>query len=311
MRVAAVQFAPVFLDTEATLHRMLADLQAAAERGAHVVAFPETALSGYPTWLARTDGARFDDARQKAAYAAYLDAAVEEGGPELAQLASAARDLGVYLLAGVIERGRTAGRGTTWASLFRVGPRQAPVLHRKLVPTYEERLVWGAGDASGLVVHEHGGWRIGALNCWENWMPLARASLYELGEDLHVSAWPGSPGLTRDIARFVAREGRVFSLAASGVLRAVDIPSSFPLRDELVTSEDLVFHSGGSRIVAPDGRELAALDRAETGILIADLDPAIVRQERQNFDPTGHYSRPELLRLEVDRRRYRGPEPEP
>ena len=305
MRVAAVQFAPVFLDTRATLDRMLEALSEAAAGGASVVAFPEAALAGYPTWVAHTGGARFDDPDQKRAYAAYLEAAVEQDGPELRELAQAARDLGVYLIAGVVERGRAAGRGTTYAGLFRVGPDHDPVIHRKLVPNHEERLVWGQGDASGLVVRAHHDFRIGALNCWENWMPLARAALYELGEDLHVSIWPGSPALTSDIARFIAREGRVFVLAASGVLRAADIPSSFPLRDQLVQSPAQVFHSGGSRIVAPDGTELASLDRAETGIIAADLDLDLVRRERQNFDPSGHYRRPELFQLEVDRRAYR------
>ncbi len=308
MRVAAVQFAPVFLDTPASLERMLARIHEAAKAGAEVIAFPETALSGYPGWLSETGGAQFDDADQKAAYACYLEAAVEEGGPELQALETAAKDLGVYLVVGIIERGKTIGRGSTYASLFRVGPRQAAIVHRKLVPTYEERLVWAPGDASGLVVHEHNGLRIGALNCWENWMPLARAALYQEGEELHISAWPGSAELTRDISRFTAREGRVFVLAASGVMRGSDVPASFPLRSQWVQSEDQVLRSGGSRILAPDGRELASMDEPEEGILYADLELTTLHRERQNFDPCGHYSRPELLKLQVDRRRFREPE---
>lgn len=307
MRVAAVQFAPVFLDTPTTLARMLARIEEAAGGGATVIAFPETALSGYPGWLSATGGARFDDPDQKAAYAAYLEAAVEEDGPELRSLTEAARDLGIYLVAGVIERGKTMGRGTTYASLLRVGPGQAPILHRKLVPTYEERLVWGPGDASGLVVHRHHDLRIGALNCWENWMPLARAALYQEGEELHVSIWPGSPELTRDISRFTAREGRVFVLAASGVMHGRDVPAGFPLRDQWIQTDDQVLNRGGSRIIAADGQELAALEEPVEGIIYADLDLAILRRERQNFDPSGHYNRPELLRLEVDRTRYRDP----
>lgn len=307
LRVAAVQFAPVFLDTPATLARMLAQLGIAARAGAQVVAFPETALSGYPVWLSPTGGARFEDPGQRAAYAAYLAAGVEEGGPELTQLADAARDLGVYLLAGVIERGRARGRGTTWCSLFSVGPEQPPLLHRKLVPTYEERLVWAQGDASGLRVRAHGGFRIGGLNCWENWMPLPRAHLYAQGEDVHVSLWPGRPDLTRDSSRFIAREGRVFVIAASGVLHATDVPTSFPLRAELLAAAGDVFCTGGSRIVGPDGRDLAASDVAEETILYATLDMDCLRRERQSFDPAGHYSRPELFRLEVDARRYRDP----
>jgi nitrilase len=303
VKVAAVQFAPVFLDTGRTLARMLDRLQVAAGAGADVVAFPETALAGYPVWLETTGGARFEHPEQKAAYSAYLDAAVEQGGPELSALTEAARDLGVYLVAGIVERGRRAGRGTTWAGAFRVGPGHDPIVHRKLVPTYEERLAWGHGDAHGLVVREHAGLGIGALNCFENWMPLARAALYMLGEELHVSLWPGSAALTTESSRFVAREGRVFVLAASGVLRASDIPASFVLRDALVESEDQVFRSGGSRIVAPDGATLASLDDPIEGIVYAELDPDLLRRERQSFDPTGHSARPEILRLEIERRR--------
>ena len=184
-----------------------------------------------------------------------------------------------------------------------MGPDHAPILHRKLVPTYEERLVWAHGDAHGLVVREHRGLRIGALNCWENWMPLPRAALYERGEELHVSIWPGSPDLTRDNSRFVAREGRVFVLAASGVLRGKDIPAGLPLRDALLgdAGDDAVLHSGVSRIIGPDGVELASLDATEEGFVSAEIDLAVLRGERQNFDPAGHYSRPELLRLELDR----------
>jgi nitrilase len=305
LRVAAVQFAPVFLDTPGTLAKMLARIEEAAAEGARLVAFPETALSGYPVWLSPTGGARFEDPRQKLAYAAYVAAGVEADGPELRRLEEAAHDLGVYLVAGVIERGAGRGRGSTWCSLLRVGPGLPRVLHRKLVPNYEERLIWAHGDASGLVVREHAGFRIGALNCWENWMPLARAHLYAGGEDVHVSVWPGRAELTRDNSRFVAREGRVWVVAASGVLRASDVPASFPLRDELRAAAGDLYCAGGSRIVAPDGAEVAAADEPVETILYADLDLELVRRERQSFDPAGHYSRPELLRLEVDGRSFR------
>ncbi|MEO0478224.1 MAG: carbon-nitrogen hydrolase family protein [Planctomycetota bacterium] len=301
MKVAAAQFAPVFLDKQKTLNKMLAVMQDAASQGVELLAFPETALPGYVTWLSPTGGARFDDADQKRAFAQYLDQAVEAQGPEILELCTAARDLGIYLIAGVAERGSTRYRGSTFASLLRVGPGHAPILHRKLVPTYEERLAWAPGDAVGLVVHEVSGVRVSALNCWENWMPLPRVALYEQGTELHVSIWPGSTELTSDNSRFLAREGRMFVLAASGVLRASDVPTSFVLRDQLVQSEDQVFHAGGSRIVAPTGEVLASCDEPEERLVIADVDLQLVREERQNFDPAGHYSRPELLRLEIDR----------
>lgn len=304
LRVAAAQLAPVLLERAATFEKVLASCREAAEGGAALVAFPETVLPGYPTWLARTGGAAFDDPLQKALHARYLDQAVELPGPELEALRELARERDLAIVLGVAERGRAAGRGSLWATALFVTPDGDWQAHRKLVPTYEERLAWGPGDGHGLCVREVRGWRVGALNCWENWMPAARMALYAQGEELHVSIWPGSPALTRDISRFTAREGRVFVLAASGVLRAEDLPEDLPARTALIASaagEPL--HGGGSRIVGPDGNELAVLDEPREGLLFADLDPRLVLAERQNFDPVGHYGRPDVFQLQVDRRR--------
>jgi len=304
MRVAAAQFAPVLLDRAATFEKVLASCREAADGGAALVAFPETALPGYPSWLARTGGAAFDDSLQKRLHARYLDQAVELPGPELETLRGLARERGLAIVLGLAERGRRAGRGTLWATALFVTPDGAWQAHRKLVPTYEERLAWGPGDGHGLCVQDVAGWRVGALNCWENWMPAARMALYAQGEELRVSIWPGSPALTRDISRFTAREGRVYVLAASGVLRAEDLPADLPARDALVESaEGGLLHSGGSCIVGPDGALLAALDEPVEGLLFADLDRERVLAERQNFDPMGHYNRPDVFQLQVDRRR--------
>lgn len=307
MRVAAAQIAPVLCDRAKTLSKILVWGDDAAEAGARLVAFPETILPGYPTWLAKTGGAAFDDDFQKAIHARYLDQAVELPGPELAQLQELSEDRGITLVVGVAER----ERGTLFATALWVHPDGSWLAHRKLVPTYEERLAWGWGDGHGLRVQAVGGWNVGALNCWENWMPAARLALYGQGEELHVSIWPGSPQLTRDHARFVAREGRVWVLAASGVLTAGDIPADFPGRERLidsVTSDagvdgDGIFHRGGSRIVGPDGEEIEALDEPDEGLVFADLDRTLLQRERQNFDPAGHYHRPDVFDFEVDRTR--------
>jgi nitrilase len=303
MRVAAAQIAPVFLDREATLGRMLARIEEAATKGVRLLAFPETILPGYPAWLSPGGGARFDDPVLKDAYARYLEAAVEIPGPEIEALAAAARRHDMFVYAGVAERGTTQGRGSVFASLVAIDPEAGVVsVHRKLVPTYEERLAWAAGDGHGLRVHRFAGVRVGGLNCWENWMPLARTALYGQGEELHVSVWPGSVGLTGDISRFTAREGRVFVLAAGGVLRAGDVPADFPLRDALLAGRDTVYE-GGSVVVDPRGEILAGPLAGEEGLLVADLDLARLREERQNFDPAGHYSRPDVFSFVVDRSR--------
>jgi nitrilase len=307
MRVAAVQIGPVLLDRAATLEKILARADEAAREGARLIVFPEATLPGYPTWLARTGGAAFDDPAQKKLHALYLDQALELPGPELDQLLACARTTEATLVVGLMERGTQAGRGSLWCSALTVHPDGRWRSHRKLVPTYEERLAWSPGDGHGLVVDEIAGWRVGALNCWENWMPAARLALYAQGEEVHVSLWPGSAELTRDISRFTAREGRVFVIAASGVLHVDQLPPDLPARAELAaTTPTGLLHSGGSRIVGPDGKELAAADEPVEEVIYAELSRPLLLGERQNFDPTGHYGRDDVFQLTVDRQRRDG-----
>ncbi len=304
MRVAAAQARPHWLDPASTTRKAVAWIEDAAAQGVQLLAFPETFLSGYPFWPDLTGGAVFDDDRQKRAYAAYLDAAVELGGPEIATLREAAGDLGVFVYMGTTERGATSARGTVFCTLVALDPRAGVVsAHRKLMPTFEERLVWGQGDGHGLRVHELAGARVGGLNCWENWMPQARNALYAQGEDLHVSVWPGNPRNTADITRFIALEGRVWSLAANGLISLDDVPADFPLRDALEAADVRDYCRGGSAVAAPDGTWLVEPVVGEERLVVADLDLAAVRRERQNFDPTGHYSRPDVFQVQVDRRR--------
>ncbi len=309
MRVAAVQAHPAWLDPTATTAIVLRWLEEAARQGAELVVFPETFLSGYPFWLDLTGGARFDDPLQKQAYAAYLQAAVAMDGPEVQQVVEAARDLGLFVYLGTTERATGSARGTVFCTLVAIDPATGVVsTHRKLMPTYEERLVWGTGDGHGLRVHRYGSTRVGGLNCWENWMPQARHALYAQGEELHVSVWPGNPRNTVDIARFIALEGRVFSLAANGLLSLSDVPAGFPLYEELKVLDVQDYCRGGSAVAGPDGRWLVEPVEGEERLVIADLELGQVAQERQNFDPTGHYSRPDVFSVQVDRRRQQAAE---
>jgi nitrilase len=300
MRVAAAQARPHWLDPGATTKKVVAWLEMAASQQVELVAFPEAFLSGYPSWLELTNATHFDDAGQKRAYAAYLAAAVELPGPEIATITEAAHDLGVFVYLGTTER----MRGTIFATLVAIDPTAGVVsAHRKLMPTYEERLVWGIGDGHGLRVHQVGAAKVGGLNCWENWMPQARNALYAQGEELHVSVWPGNPRNTVDITRFIAREGRVFSLAVNGLLGLNDVPADFPLRAELEEAGVTDYCRGGSAVAGPDGNWIIEPIADQERLIVADLDMALVAQERHNFDPTGHYSRPDVFTVTIDRSR--------
>ncbi len=227
-------------------------------------------------------------------------------GREVQLITEAARDLDIFVYLGTTERSTDVARGTVFCTLLAIDPVSGVVsAHRKLMPTYEERLVWGMGDGHGLCVHDYAGTRVGGLNCWENWMPQARHALYAQGEELHISVWPGNPRNTGDLTRFIALEGRVFSLAACGLISFADVPNDFPLRSELREVETTEYCRGGSAIAGPDGSWIVEPVIAEERLVIADLDMRGVAEERQNFDPAGHYSRPDVFRVEVDRRRLR------
>ena len=180
---------------------------------------------------------------------------------------------------------------------------QIGAVHRKLMPTYEERLVWSSGDGHGLRVHELGAFHVGTLNCWENWMPLPRAALYAQGEDLHFALWPGSLRNTRDITRFIAREGRSYVASVANVVRACDMPPNTPYRDQIVHDEAEVFSNGGTCLCGPDGEWILEPMTDCEQLRVATIDHRRVLEERQNFDPAGHYSRPDVVRLVLDQKR--------
>ena len=302
--VALAQIAPVLLDRDATLSKVVARTEEAAADGARLVCFGEALVPGYPVWLDRADGARFDSSLQKRLHARYLEQAVDIEAGHLDRVRTVAEQRDVHVVLGVAERARDRGGKTLYCSRVVIGPGgEILSVHRKLMPTYEERLAWGAGDGAGLVVHAVGAFRLGALNCWENWMPLARAALHARGEDLHVALWPGAVRNTQPITRFLALEGRSYCLSVSSLLRGADVPADVPHRDAFVGDDAEWICDGGSCVAGPDGEWLVEPVARTEGLIHASLDPQRILEERQNFDPAGHYARPDVLRLVLDDRR--------
>jgi len=171
------------------------------------------------------------------------------------------------------------------------------------MPTYEERLTWSPGDGHGLRVHALGPFTVGGLNCWENWMPLARAALYGQGEDLHIAIWPGGIHNTRDITRFIAMEARSYVISASGLMRKTDIPLETPNLDIIIKDCPQMLADGGSCIAGPDGEWIVKPVVGKEDLIVATLDYETMLKERQNFDPAGHYARPDVTQLTVNRQR--------
>ena len=304
LTIALAQLAPVWLNREHTLDKVLDATTQAADRDAQLVVFSEALIPGYSFWLELTNGARFNSPRQKAIHAHYLDQAVQIETGHLDPLCTLAAEKHIAVYTGVIERPADRGGHSVYASLVYIDPEgRIRSVHRKLMPTYEERLTWSIGDGHGLRVHPLGPFTVGGLNCWENWMPLPRAALYGLGEDLHVAVWPGNLRNTQDITRFIAVESRSYVVSVSGLMRRSDFPNRTPHLDAILDECPDVLANGGSCLAAPDGSWVVEPIVGEEAILTATIDHALVREERQNFDPAGHYSRPDVLQLTINRQR--------
>jgi nitrilase len=305
MRVAVVQ-AEVAANLEAGLAATVAATRDAATQGAQLVVFPETWLPGYPIWLdVCRDVALWDHTPVKRVFRRLAEQSVVVPGPAVDALAACARDAGVTLVVGICERVDVGpGQGTLYNSILTFGV-DGTLLnhHRKLVPTYTERMVWGPGDGRGLRAVATGESRVGALVCWEHWMPLARQALHESGEDVHVALWPTVHEMHQVASRQYAFEGRCFVLAAGSLMHAYALPPELEPHPLKAPSPDAWVMRGGSAIIGPDGAYVAGPVYERSEILIADLDLGRVREERMNLDVTGHYSRPDVFDFAVTRRR--------
>ena len=304
LRVGLAQIRPVWLNREATTARIVDWIAQAAAESCQLVAFGETLLPGYPFWIERTGGAKFECALQQRWHALYLREAVciEAGHLQPIQAAAAEHEIAVYL--GCLERPSQRGGHSVYASLvFIDAAGSIQSVHRKLQPTHEERLSWAAGDGHGLQTHSVGDFTVGGLNCWENWMPLARTSLYAQGENVHVAVWPGNERNTREITRFMALEGRSFVLSVAGLMVRADVPDDVPAAEEFKAACSSWLANGGSCIAGPEGDWIVEPVTGKEALLTAELELERIYAARHSFDPVGHYSRADVLGLRLDRQR--------
>jgi predicted amidohydrolase len=276
----------------------------AKRQGATLIAFPETWLPGYPVWLdVCRDAAIWDYPPVKAVFRRMAEQSVAVPSDATRTLSEIARENKVTLVMGVSERVEDGpGQGTLYNSVLTFGADGALLNHhRKLMPTYSERMVWGTGDADGIRTVRVDNARLGALVCWEHWMPLSRQAMHDTGEDIHVALWPTVKEMNQVASRHYAFEGRCFVLATGSLLKARDLPPELEAHPGLVTDPDQHVLSGGSAIIAPDGTYLAEPVYDKEAILVADLDLNRVREERMNLDVSGHYARRDVLELVTHR----------
>ena len=295
--VACVQVEPAILDRAGTIERVAERTAEAAAEGAQLVVFPETFVPAYPSSVWAKALAGWAETGATEAFALLHRESLEVPSADADRLAAIAREHGVWLVVGVNEADPERP-GTLYNSLLYWSPAGELALHhRKLVPTNHERLVWGQGDGRGLRALETPLGRIGGLICWENYMPLARFSLYESGVEIYVASTADDGDRWQATLTHIALESRAFVVAPSHFQRASSYPADFPLQ-HLLEGRDLLGR-GGSAILAPDGSYLAGPLYDEEGILYAELDPNVLLQARQRFDAAGHYHRPDVLKLTV------------
>jgi nitrilase len=296
-KVAVAQAASVAFDLERSLEKAQSLAADAAAKGARLVVFPEAFLSAYPRGLdfGAVIGARSDEGRED--YRRYWESSVDVPGPVVDQLGQSARDHRIYLVIGVVER----GGGTLYCSVLFFAPDGRFLgKHRKVMPTGSERLVWGFGDGSTMPVFDTPLGHLGALICWENYLPLMRAAMYAKGIEIYCAPTADARDSWLASMRHIAVEGRCFVLSCNQFNRRRDFPADY--RTRFGDDPDLVVTRGGSCIVDPFGTVLAGPETEGEAILVAEIDRAQIVRGKYDLDVVGHYARPDIFQLHVDER---------
>lgn len=299
IKVGLVQAAPVFNDLPASLDKAVGLISSAADNGVKLIAFGETWLAGYPAWLDHSpNAALWNHEPTKEVYSQMRQNSLVVGGRETEVLSEAARANGIVLVIGANERvDQGIGNGTLYNALLTFDETGKLVNHhRKLIPTYTERLVHGQGDGDGLKAIDTSAGRVGGLVCWEHWMPMARQAMHNSGEQMHVAVYPTVHEMHQVASRHYAFEGRCFVLAVGSILKVSDLPRQF--LSETSTDDPLVLR-GGSCVIAPDGSFVVepVFDKETT--IIAEIDLSKIAGEKMTLDVSGHYQRPDIFDFNI------------
>ncbi len=300
VKVAIAQRPPVLLDLAKSMEVAVTSIDEAAEQGAKLIVFPETFLPGYPTWIWRLKPGG-DMALGNEIHAKLRANAVDMAKDDLAPVREVAKARGIVVVIGFNEI-ESEYSGTTLFNSVAIIDDGGRVLnvHRKLMPTNPERMVWGEGDARGLQVVETSVGRIGALICWENYMPLARYAMYAQNIEIYVApTWDcGETWLAS--MNHIAREGGCWVLSTATALKGSDVPADFPGRNSLFSDDEWI-NTGDAVVVKPFGGIAAGPHHKEKTLLVTEIDVEAARSSRKSLDVTGHYSRSDIFRLGVDR----------
>jgi len=300
-KVAIIQEAPCVLDREGTVKKAAEIINTVSDQGAELIVFPEAFIPGYPAWIWRLRPGG-DWGVSEELHARLLRNSIDLSTNDLKPMLEAAKANNVTVVCGVSERDSANSKSTIYNSVITIDTEgNIANHHRKLMPTNPERMVWGFGDGHGLTVIDSPVGRIGGLICWENFMPLARYSLYSQGIEIYIAPTYDSGEGSIGTMQHIAREGRCWVLCCGVALERKDLPDDFPNMDQLYPADDEWINPGDSVVVSPNGEIVAGPLSKEKGRIIVDIDIEVASNSKRALDVAGHYSRPDIFKLEVDK----------
>ncbi len=303
IKVAISQHAPEYLDLNGTMDKACEIIKQAAQQQCQLLVFGETWVSGYPVWLDYLPKvALWDHPPTKQVFARMHQQSVDVNGDEVELLKKQAKDHGISVCIGINERvAKQPGHGTLYNSILTINAEGELINHhRKLMPTFTEKMLYGLGDGRGLQSVDCGGVQLGSLVCWEHWMPLTRQALHNTGEEIHLALWPKVHEMHQVASRQYAFEGRCFVLAVGQITYADQLPKELEQPQNLAGQQQMLLN-GGSCIIGPDGHYLVEPRFDEETLITATLDLQKIKEEQMTLDVSGHYARPDVFDFKVNR----------